>query len=1263
MKRFAFIAFCAALGVLAGVLVGNRKSSHAPGKESMTGEAEGGVPPDSAPSGSKVKVDSDGDDNEAESNTEPVIEVTEGKDVFGRTHPQVLINRAMPKVGRNEYPPFPSLLSVKFGVAVTTSRVVKESYDIRSRLTAWDIHSGGIKWDLSLPAETRAIEIIPNKGQFIVSGGPTNKAQNKPFICKVDLIAGKVLAKGNNPLEYNPQGNLLISKNGRSAYLCREGKQGYRAEGSSRILDELPPRITTSYELVSYNEVVEYDLLSPALSSRHIDSSVWPRLKSTHGTRKIVPPSWVKQLGAIDGKFALADDGSGVAVCRTDTWERISSMGSDEKRYASFQISNNGRYLMIVDSDVVVVDLEKFEVYPVADTEHRINSLIISSNGRWLRYVRKIGSSVEVVSTDWKSGVTNAVYKFKPLYTQGENYFEKHKISMCHSNNGDHILVSSAAGWGAKISWDSEGGCKITKHNEKYSELCALSNDGNHVWLADEIKDTPGRWMKRVNLVELKTGKKLRSVDCLTIKPSYAKAVFASDGGSYVSFWCSGQFRAGTYYVTKNGRVVDLERDPSLGKFIDSRCDNTFQSVSIPQNDQNLVMFSSDNSRVVIFDSEDRKPLLSMKSTQRWGVPHGRISKDGRLCVPLEGGGVGLYQLTGQPIQKKFIGEFWRLQGGEWLARDAKGNYAASPGGARGVRFNFKGKPYKFNQFDLFLNRPDLVAKSFGADEETVQAYRDVYRKRLQQLGRNISPSTISEAPEIQLTSPRKLISDTLSYKVSYTARSRGDDLSEIIILNNGVQVNGDGKLSDDEKSRASGNYDVPLSPGTNRIEVIARSRQGYESLPAALTVHRSQRDVKPDLYILSVGVADYKESDYNLQYAAKDARDIVAEFQANRQLFGQVHERVLVNDQVSKESLMASREFLSRARPGDQVVIFMAGHGLIAQKGKHAGMYYYCPHDMIYERPSERGFSYDELTRLIDSTPAQKRLVLLDTCHAGELGPDESREMLASADLPAGVRAVTSADKIAKRSYAGTAAKGSGRKIKELFADLRRGTGATVLTASGGMEFAYESDDWKNGVFTYSILRAMRGADADRNGDGLVQTSEFVDHVAASVVKLTEGHQQPGARATNMAVDFPVLPKVTGGVNPEMTVVNYLKRSSGHTSPNTSYASVIKMFANHVDYFGKRMTPGQISSDITQYRRNYDHVGYQLEKISSKVMSNDRTRCVVKYWMKYDATLKKQDGRGYRPQKNGKMLCQMELKWDGMDWKITGIKVLSTKK
>ena len=92
---------------------------------------------------------------------------------------------------------------------------------------------------------------------------------------------------------------------------------------------------------------------------------------------------------------------------------------------------------------------------------------------------------------------------------------------------------------------------------------------------------------------------------------------------------------------------------------------------------------------------------------------------------------------------------------------------------------------------------------------------------------------------------------------------------------------------------------------------------------------------------------------------------------------------------------------------------------------------------------------------------------------------------------------------------------------LGELFADLRRGPGAVVVSSAGGAQFAQESADYRNGVFTYALLEGIRSKKADRNQDGLFQVSELRSYVIDEVQRLTHGQQKPTARRDQIEFDF----------------------------------------------------------------------------------------------------------------------------------------------
>ncbi|MBN8527391.1 MAG: hypothetical protein J0M02_18825, partial [Planctomycetes bacterium] len=95
-------------------------------------------------------------------------------------------------------------------------------------------------------------------------------------------------------------------------------------------------------------------------------------------------------------------------------------------------------------------------------------------------------------------------------------------------------------------------------------------------------------------------------------------------------------------------------------------------------------------------------------------------------------------------------------------------------------------------------------------------------------------------------------------------------------------------------------------------------------------------------------------------------------------------------------------------------------------------------------------------------------------------------------------------------------------RLSRELFTDLRVGSGTVVIAASGGDELSYESDDWKGGVFTRSLLDGLDGA-ADLDKDGRIQLGELRAWLPARVAERTGGQQRPMVRQDSPLIAFPL--------------------------------------------------------------------------------------------------------------------------------------------
>ena len=454
------------------------------------------------------------------------------------------------------------------------------------------------------------------------------------------------------------------------------------------------------------------------------------------------------------------------------------------------------------------------------------------------------------------------------------------------------------------------------------------------------------------------------------------------------------------------------------------------------------------------------------------------------------------------------------------------------------LRFTKKAESYPLEQFDLRLNRPDIVLERLGAPKEAIETAKSLRDKRLKRMGvteEMLKPDF--HLPELQIMGdvPATTSKDQLDLQIKAT-----DDkypLDRLRVYVNNVPVKGrDGELLRDQKTQSlEKTIPIKLAAGRNKIQVSVLNSAGAESLYANAEVNCTAERPKPKLYAVALGVSQYDRPEWCLKYAAKDATDLIGKLKAKAgSSYSEVKPLLLTDKEVTKESAAKIKDFLSRATIDDTVLIFMAGHGLLDDKYD----YYFGTTDIDPAKPSERGMPYEAIDTILAEVPSLKKALLMDTCHAGELDQDEKKELAASdgAATPSAIPASDTnsspmAGKVAMRSIgtrgmtvkAVEGAKGKSdwyEKLQDMFVDLRRGSGATVISSSQGAEYAFESSEQSNGLFTYSLMEALDGK-ATPNKDGQITISSVGDYVKKRVQDLTKGKQNPNLRGVNLEEDF----------------------------------------------------------------------------------------------------------------------------------------------
>ncbi len=147
-------------------------------------------------------------------------------------------------------------------------------------------------------------------------------------------------------------------------------------------------------------------------------------------------------------------------------------------------------------------------------------------------------------------------------------------------------------------------------------------------------------------------------------------------------------------------------------------------------------------------------------------------------------------------------------------------------------------------------------------------------------------------------------------------------------------------------------------------------------------------------------------------------------------------------------------------------VVVYYAGHG-VADLKTHAP--YLLPNDADANYPAQTGYALDELYQRLAALGAHSVTVFIDACFSGGTREGGSlfpgaRDVLVSVEHPA-----------------------------------LRSESMAVFTASGADQLANVSPDERHGLFTYWLLKGLRGG-ADADGDHRVTVSELEQFLRAKV-------------------------------------------------------------------------------------------------------------------------------------------------------------------
>lgn len=492
------------------------------------------------------------------------------------------------------------------------------------------------------------------------------------------------------------------------------------------------------------------------------------------------------------------------------------------------------------------------------------------------------------------------------------------------------------------------------------------------------------------------------------------------------------------------------------------------------------------------------------------------------LVVPQEGGWE-IVRVNASNFSCETLAEVYVGSGEDYAILLPSGTYAGSPGCESLLRLRAGDGSVDGSSVAPWRNRPAEVLKALGGDPEVIELLAKVTERWQKRIGFDPAKPEpkASDLPKVSVPERPPLWAKAEEAVFAIEWQKGASPLRNVTVRVNGVEsarFEGDA-LPAATEAKGSVDATVKLAEGQNWIEVTAEDFEGRRSDLQRFRTILKDSPTETKRYIVALGVSDYAKPELNLQFAAKDANDLL-EALAGSGAQGSDQVLLLTNDQVDRSAVEKIREFVGKSSENDEVILFCAGHGVLDDKLD----YYYAGHDFDPERPAETGIKLDDLVGAVSSAKALKRLVLLDTCHAGVVG-EKDEMLLAQMDtkLPSGVRAVAQRGMKVQQA-ADFSASDKQRFIEEMFSLPGTIRGVNIIGASAGAQFALESDQWNNGVFTASVIEGLRDKKADWNEDGRITVSELKNYLGQRVSELTAGAQKPSVVAFEQDQDFDLL-------------------------------------------------------------------------------------------------------------------------------------------
>lgn len=528
--------------------------------------------------------------------------------------------------------------------------------------------------------------------------------------------------------------------------------------------------------------------------------------------------------------------------------------------------------------------------------------------------------------------------------------------------------------------------------------------------------------------------------------------------------------------------------------------------------DGNFILSGGFDGKVLLWDIDNNSKQLLFHDLNGWIRYVDFINKDSEILIITSKGELVIYnvelkKMTDCPNMKiNYPMRFMHIQGNLGLVTDESGMLSILDLQEHEIlikKYIFDSDPKKWvhlhpsGLFDASPEAMELMYWTKGLEVIEFAQLKDRYwvPGLWEKVMKGETLPDVRGMNELKLQ-PEVQLGQVVDGKLPITLIKRDGGYGAVSISINGKEVISDARGNDiDTTKQVQTIYysikDHPyLQNGENVISVKASSADGFvtgrgEGFKYLMEKKESE---KPNFYALVIGVSDYVNDAIDLKYPEKDAKALAEAVKLGAgNLFGTEKSEVYTvtaaeGKRPNKETIQAAfKQVASKAKAQDVLMVYLSGHGVTW--GGDQGDFYFltadatAAHKDAYNDPAIRStatISSSEMVEWIKEIPALKQVMIIDACGSGKALDN----LVAARDVESSqIKAI---DRMKDR------------------------TGMFVISGCAADAVSYEASQYGQGLLTYAILQAMKGAALKE--DKYVDVFTILQHARENVPKLAAG-------------------------------------------------------------------------------------------------------------------------------------------------------------